>query len=228
MLNALHRRGLLTAFVAAALTVINTGTVAQAADYEYAYDARNLPEEAQPQWKALTAGQPAIRVEDGLLKVDVQGGNRCLFVIGTFANGVRGDISAWDLSSEEATVEFRARVHTSDPVYHVFRVGLTDGHKSWVVSFTSHSINRKAIDTTEMDTYRLALKDGKLQISSERHGLISKGHRPSSETDSHCLLFGTQEISKAPAPQDATGGWEMEFIRWTTRTANMEPLGSKR
>ncbi len=227
MLNAIPRRRLLAALVAAALTLLQTDPAARAEDYPYAYDAQSLPEESHPEWKALLAGHPVIQLEEGRLKVDVQGGNRCLFVIGTFANGVHGDISAWDLSSGEATIEFRGRFHATDPDYHVFRVGLTDGAKSWVVSFTSHSINGKEIDPTETDTYRLALKDGTLQISSERHGLISKGHRPSSDTDSHCLLFGTQEISKAPAPRDASGGWEMEFIRWTTKAANLEPLGSR-
>ncbi len=227
MLHAQPKNRRLLAFIAMALTFGCFEAFAQPDGFEYSYHAQELPEQATPKWKMLSAGEPTVRVEEGKLKVDVHGGNRALFVIGTFANGVRGDLSAWDMSSNVATIEFRARCHSTDPDFHVLRVQLANGKKSWVVSFTSHSVNRVALDTDEMDTYRLAAKDGVVQISSERYGLISKAHKAASDTDSHCLIFGTQEISGAPAPRDASGGWELEFIRWTNIEANMEPLGPK-
>jgi len=226
--HSLAKNRLLPLLMACALAFLPSRATAEADSYEYGYTAGEHPEEATPAWKMISAGDPSVRVADGKLQVGVAGGNRALFVIGTFANGVRGDIAAWDMQSGVATIEFRVRCHSTDPDFHLFRVQFTDGKKSWVVSFTSDTVNRVRLDTSEMDTYRLAAKDGVVQISSERYGLISKAHKPASDTDSQCLIFGTQEISGAPAPRDATGGWELEFIRWTTREANMEPLGPKR
>lgn len=171
------------------------------------YYADELPENAAPKWVMKgNAGNAA--AADGLLGVNSEGtGKRQFYVLDT-ASG------AWDMSNGLATVEFRMKCASDDPEDEVFRVQLSDGKQMWRVNFYNGRCNGSAVKTGDWDTYRLTLKDGKMQVSSEKLGVIARDIAPSPLEDTAALLFGTFKAS----PKFATRSWDLDFLRWSNES----------
>ncbi len=177
-----------------------------AADLQFAnsYQADELPENASPKW--VEKGNAAeTSVADGCLSVKSDGaGKRQFYVFDQTTGG-------WDMTSGRATVEFRIRCASDDPEDEVFRVQFSDGTQMWRAVFFNDRCNGAKADTADWDTYRLTVRDGKLQIRSEKLGIIAADIPSAPQEDVPSILFGTFKGS----PQSAHRSWDLDFIRWT-------------
>ena len=187
----------------AALFLLAT-TLSGDMQFANSFYADELPEQAAPKWVAKGNAGTAIAA-DGLLSVNSEGIGKRQFYILDSASG------AWDMSGGLATVEFRMKCASDDPEDEVFRVQLSDGKQMWRVNFYKGRCNGSAVATGDWDTYRLTLKDGKMQVRSEKLGVIASDIAPSPLEDTPALLFGTFKAS----PKFATRSWDLDFIRWT-------------
>lgn len=177
-----------------------------AADLRFAnsYQADELPEQASPKWAAKGNAAEA-SVAEGCLSVKSDGpGKRQFYVFDQSTGG-------WDMTSGRATVEFRLKCASDDPEDEVFRVQISDGTQMWRAVFFNGRCNGAQADTAEWDTYRLTVRDGKLQIHSENRGVIAADIPSAPQEDVPSILFGTFKAS----PQSATRSWDLDFIRWT-------------
>jgi hypothetical protein len=178
--------------------------------YSASYHGNDLPEKDVPRWTSKgNLADP--KLSDGILSVASEGANKRLFYILDPKSG------AWDMTSGLATVEFRLRCHSDDAEDEVFRVQFSDGKQIWRAVFFNQRCNGAKAKTDDWDTYRLTVKDGKLQISSELQGVMASGIAGSPGDDEPFLLFGTFKNS----PNDAIRGWDLDFIRWTNQEAIM-------
>ena len=166
--------------------------------------ADELPENSAPKW-VVKGNAGSVAAADGLLNVSSEGIGKRQFYVMDAASG------AWDMSGGLATVEFRMKCASDDPEDEVFRVQLSDGKQMWRVNFYNGRCNGVAVATGDWDTYRLTIKDGKMQVSSEKLGVIVADIAPAPLEDSPSLLFGTFKTS----PKFATRSWDLDFIRWT-------------
>lgn len=212
---------------AVGIFAITCAVAAPPFEYEYSAASGNLPQDSTPQWGVRGRGNKA-EVKDGRLAVQTATGQRAFFVIGHTDDGTtQGQKEAWNGASDETTVEFRFKGESSDQQFEIFQVQLSDGKQFWRLRFFNNRLYplEKKVDISEPDTYRATIKGGLLTLSSERLGEIfrDRGARDASENPkkakqpSNCLWFGTFSPN-AEAP-DATGSWELEFIRWTNKAA---------
>lgn len=171
--------------------------------FSNSYHADDVPENADPKWIAKGKAGEAT-VSDGALNVKSEGeGKRHFFLM--------EDPSQWNMSSGLATVEFRMKCASADPEDEVFRVQLSDGKQMWRAAFFNGRCNGGRAATEDWDTYTLTVRDGKMQIHSEKIGVIASNIEPSPLVDKPALLFGTFKSSQNPALRN----WDLDFIRWT-------------
>jgi hypothetical protein len=194
---------LFTGFVLLALSPL-----AEDLRFSASYHGNELPEKDVPKWTSKgNLAEP--KLSDGVLSVASEGANKRQFYVLDQKSG------AWDMSSGLATVEFRLKCHSDNSEDEVFRVQLGDGKQVWRAVFFNQRCNGSKAKTDVWDTYRLTVKDGKLQIGSELQGVIASGIAGSPGEDESFLLFGTFKNS----PTDAIRGWDLDFIRWTNEEA---------
>lgn len=176
--------------------------------YSASYHGNDLPEKDVPRWTAKgNLAEP--KLSDGILSVTSEGANKRHFYVLDQKSG------AWDMASGFATVEFRMKCHTDNSEDEVFRVQLGDGKQVWRAVFFNQRCNGSKAKTDDWDTYRLTVKDGKLQISSELQGVIASGIAGSPGEGESFILFGTFKNS----PSDSIRRWDLDFIRWTNEEA---------
>lgn len=182
-----------------------------AADLQYSgvYQADELPEKSSPKW-ASKGNSASVEIADSSLNVQSEGANKRQFY-------VADQIAGWDMSSGLATVEFRLKCSSTDPEDEVFRVQLSDGSKMWRAVFFPQRCNGAKVETDDWDTYRLVVRDGRMEISSEKLGVIAENVESAPFTEDQALLFGTFKGS----PSSASRTWNIDFVRWTNDEARL-------
>jgi len=196
---------------------------AETFDYEYSAATGLMPQKASPEW-VLRHGGGTIQLLHEQLHVDTPVGERNFFVIGNLNEESMGDAEKWNASTGMTTVEFRVRCESPDPSLEIFQVQISDGRLQWRIRFLNNKIfpREVPVDTSEADTYRAVIQNGKLTLSSERNGVLladvpgneSYAGKP---TTSNALLFGSfTPNSQADA---GLGTWQLDFIRWTNQEA---------
>lgn len=182
--------------------------------YAHSYNADETPEMSAPKWTGKGSGT-SVAVTEGVLNVQGEGPNTRRFYLVDHSSG------AWDMTSGLATVEFRLKCTAADPQDEVFRVQIADGKAMWRVVFYHNRCNGVKVDTDDWDTYRLAIKDGQMQISSEKQGVIALQNEAVPHEEPPGLIFGTFKN-----PQSLTSReWSLDFIRWTNEEARMAESG---
>jgi hypothetical protein len=182
--------------------------------YAHSYNADEAPEMSAPKWTGKGSGATA-EVAEGVLHIQGEGANTRKFYLLDQASG------AWDMASGMATVEFRLKCNAADPQDEVFRVQITDGKSLWRVVFYPNRCNGVKVATDEWDTYRLAIKDGQMQISSEKQGVIALQNEAVPHDEPPALIFGTFKNPKSQTSRE----WSLDFIRWTNEEARMHEAG---
>lgn len=195
-----------------------------ASDWPHEYTPVATPENSLPKWQLSTKAKENISITDGKLKVTSQADKPLIYTIGTYEGGKEfGDgAAAWDASSGHATVEIRLKCESDNAEAEIFRLSLSDGEKNWSVIFKQHAISIPRVskvvdvDMSQAETYRLAVKGGKLQVSSSGKGILYTdiaGIPFNKLPKRNRMLFGT---TGEPGASGAIG-WEVEFIRWTNQ-----------
>ena len=194
-----------------AILVLAISPLASDLQYAHSYNADETPEMSAPKWTGKGSGA-SVEVAEGMLAVQGEGPNTRQFYIMDQASG------AWDMESGLATVEFRLKCSAADPEDEVFRVQITDGKAMWRVVFYTNRCNGVKVDNHEWDTYRLAIKDGRMQISSEKHGVIAWQNEAVPHEEPPALIFGTFKNPQSQTSRE----WSLDFIRWTNEEALMD------
>ncbi len=181
------------------------------ADLQYSgvYQADELPEKSAPKWISK-GNMAAVEIADGVLNVQSEGANKRQFYVADQNAG-------WDMGSGLATVEFRMKCASADPEDEVFRVQLSDGSKMWRAVFFPQRCNGAKVESDDWDTYRLAVRDGKMEISSEKLGVIAENVESAPFAEEPSLVFGTFKNS----PSSASRNWSVDFVRWTNDEARL-------
>ncbi len=189
-------------------------------EFAHSYHADERPEEAAPRWSSHGNGAEAEIAAGVLIARSTGAGKRHFYSLGKRSKSATESSGVWDMSSGMATVEFRIKCESDSPEDEVFRVQVADGTQLWRASFLPGKCNGKPVITDDWDTYRIVIKDGKMQISTEKSGVIASEVAGAPSTESPSLLFGTFKASQAPS----TRSWSLDFIRWTNEKA--DPAGS--
>jgi len=187
-------------------------SLASAGAAAFEYDGRSsLPQEATPSW-AFVFKQGSAQTGSEGLRVEATDGQRHLYAIGQSHQGKPwGEPSVWDMSAGFIQVTFRLRCEARDPELEVFRLIIRDGTQQWQVPITAASVYRKPLDTTEWDTYTAVVENGKLRVSSERHGLIVENRKAQPGERGNGLLFGSYFFRKNDSAKPRA--WELAFLR---------------
>jgi len=172
--------------------------------FSSSYHGDELPEHADPRW--TVKGRPVeVTANDGVLSVKSAGpGMRHFYVIDQKSG-------SWNMESGLATVEFRMKCQSDAPEDEVFRVQLSDGKNIWRAAFYPRRCNGVRAETEDWDTYTLTVRDGRMQIVSEKLGVLGSELEPSPLEDDPALLFGTFKGSA----ESASRSWDLDFIRWS-------------
>lgn len=196
---------------------------ARASDFPFEYVPNQLPTESEPRWHLWKSENCSgkISIVDKFLRYEGPGNERFAYMVGTFDNDKKAGsgAEAWQVSNGVATVDFRFKCNADKKsTEEIFYVSLSDGASTWLVSFSPTTVKSvgktRPVDTTKMDTYRLTLSGGTLQISCARLGTLLESHAGmTGDKISNRLLFGTMGGKKN---QSVPVSWDFAFIRWTT------------
>lgn len=194
----------------ACLLSLPLGALAEGGAREYRGGA--LPQEAFPAWEVMNR-QGIARIEEGALVVATPLNKRHFYMLGTNASGKPlGEGAAWKMLGDKAAIEFRLRCESEDQNTPIFVVIVRNGSRQWQVAFYAKRINRAPAETEEWDTYRLAVSDGLLSLTSEKKGEILSQVRGSEDDRGNLLMFGS--YSYLPGGENIPRQWALEYLRW--------------
>lgn len=202
-------------FMVSLICVLSLSLMASAEEFSHEYNGVMLPQQAFPAW-AQVIGQGSARIDENALQVTVPLNRRHFYMLGKSASGkLYGDGAAWSLAGETAAVEFRLRCESENQDTPVFVVILRNGSRQWQVSFYASRINRVPTETNEWDTYRIAVNDGLLSLTSEKKGEILSQLQGTADDRGNLLMFGS--YSYLPGGEDVPRQWWLEYLRWADK-----------
>lgn len=201
----------------------SSGGRAEPIAWDGEFSGDEIPTAASPRWAGNAKAGGTVQVSDGALDVRVGPGDSRFYTLGFYAEGKPAGDAAWNGQPGTSTVEWRVACAAEDPEKVIFQIGFADGKLRWDVDFRASSIvaggRTVPVDTSKPDTYRVTLKDGMLQMSSESQGVVIDGLKGRAlDDDRNRILFGTD--ARLDGGSSLGGGsWQLDFIRWTNKLA---------